>query len=248
MQGVVERHYRRLAKDYDSFLYYSPDFVRALTAKMREKLQLQPPDRMVDLGCGTGIYSLDLLAQVALQHPVIGVDPFPEMLARIPEDAPIERVCEDALTFSTRPGTYDKVLIKETIHHVDRKEELLANLHARLPVHGVLLLVHVPPRIRYPLFQAALDRCLQWHADPDDLVDLLQRAGFAVERDALEYEHVIPRDHYLKMVQSRYMSVLTSFSDEELEAGLAEMNARYVRHPELRFIDRFDYLTATRQG
>ena len=109
-----------------------------------------------------------------------------------------------------------------------------------------MLLVHVPPAVKYPLFNAALERCLGWHADPDELVQLLQDAGFQVERDALDYEHRIPRDHYFKMVQSCYMSVLTSFSRDELEAGLAEMNARHVDQDMLEFVDHFDCLTATR--
>lgn len=247
MQEVIDKHYQRLAKDYDEFLYYSPEFVRALTAKMIEKLQLAPTDLLADVGCGTGMYSLDILKQVDLEQPVIGVDPYPEMLAQIPDEAPITPLAEDALTFSRREAHFDKVLIKETIHHVEPREEFFANIHGRLPAGGVMLLVHVPPDVKYPLFEAALARCLGWHADPDELVEQLQQAGFDVQRDALDYEHTLPRDHYFKMVQNCYMSVLTSFSEQELEAGLAEMNAKYVAEPVLRFTDHFDFLTATKR-
>ncbi len=56
MQDVLDKHYKRLAKDYDQFLYYSPDFVRTLTQKMVEKLQLKPDDTLADIGGGTGMY------------------------------------------------------------------------------------------------------------------------------------------------------------------------------------------------
>lgn len=244
MQGVVDKHYKRLARDYDEFLYYSPDFVRTLTARMIDKLRLSETDTLADIGGGTGIYAVDILRQVPLKNPVICVDPFEEMLARIPKDAPITPVAADAVEFSERPGTYNKVLIKETIHHVERKAELFANLHRNLPDDGILLLVHVPPDVQYPLFDAALERCLGWHADPDELVKLLDGAGFAVERDGLDYRHELPKEHYLRMVAGCYMSVLTSFSDEELNAGLAEMEARYSGQDTLEFVDHFDYLTA----
>jgi trans-aconitate methyltransferase len=245
---VLDKHYRRLGPSYSALLTYSPDFVRTLTTKMVDKLRLAPDDLLVDLGCGTGIYAVDLLQQVPLSRPIIGVDPYPEMLAGIPDGAPIDHVCDDALSFSRRADRYDKVLIKETIHHVAERDELFANLFERLSPGGVLLLVHVPPRVEYPLFEAALERCLGWHADPDELVRQLEGAGFGVERDTLEYRHNIPKDHYFDMVRSCYMSVLTSFSDDELAAGLEEMAATHAERDVLSFIDRFDYLTATKSS
>lgn len=75
MTDIVDAHYRRLSTRYDEFLLYSPDFVGALTSKMIEMLELQPDEVIVDLGCGTGIYSNDILRQVPLKTEVVGVDP-----------------------------------------------------------------------------------------------------------------------------------------------------------------------------
>jgi ubiquinone/menaquinone biosynthesis C-methylase UbiE len=244
MQEVLDKHYRRLAKDYDEFLYYSPRFVRALTSKMVEKLCLEEQDILADVGCGTGMYSLDILEQVSLKEPILGVDPYPEMLARIPDQAKITPIAEGALEFSKREANYNKILIKETIHHVDQREVFFQNIFQNLPKGGVMLLVHVPPGVKYPLFNAALKACLGWHADPDELVVQLEQAGFNVQRDVLDYQHRIPKDHYFKMVRSCYMSVLTRFSEEDLEAGLAEMDATHAGKDVLEFVDHFDYLTA----
>ncbi len=246
MQEVLNKHYQRLAKDYDEFLYYSPEFVRALTEKMIQKLQLRPSDVLADIGCGTGMYSLDILKQCSLQQPVIGVDPYPEMLAQIPPESHVTPIAEDALTFSRRQLPYQKVLIKETIHHVQGREDFFANIYRNLPPGGMMLLVHVPPGVNYPLFKAALHKCLRWHADPAELTQQMTQAGFDVQADSLDYQHVLPKDHYFKMVRSCYMSVLTSFPEEELEAGLAEMHQRYSDQDTLQFVDHFDYLTAVK--
>ncbi len=244
MQEVIDKHYTRLADNYDEFLFYSPDFVRSLTSMMIEKLELHEDDTLVDLGCGTGIYSLDILKQVPLKNRILGVDPYEQMLSQIPPDAPITRLAEDALTFAEREGKYQKILIKETIHHIDDRQRLLSNLHARLADEGILLLVHVPPAVKYPLFPAALARCLTWHANPDELVLHLEAAGFQVERDALQFSHAIPKDHYVKMVQHCYMSVLTSFTPDELQAGIAEMKEIHADQDVLEFVDHFDFITA----
>ena len=103
-----------------------------------------------------------------------------EALAQIPAEAPIIPIAEDALTFSQRDAAYNKVLIKETIHHVDRKADFFANIYRNLPAGGIMLLVHVPPDVKYPLFDAALERCLGWHVDPNELVEQLKQAGISV--------------------------------------------------------------------
>lgn len=241
---VLDEHYRSLADDYDEFLYYSPGFVRKLTTRMIDHLRLDEGDRFADIGCGTGIYSLDILEQVDLEQPILGVDPYPEMLAAIPDQAHIEPIATTALEFSRQDRSYDKVLIKEGIHHVRERPEFFSNVHARLPDGGRMLLVHVPPDVDYPLFEAALERCLNWHADPDELATQLAAAGFEVERDAVDIQHDLPTSHYLKMVEHCYMSVLTSFEPEELEAGLEEMRGRYGHLDSLQFVDHFDYLVA----
>jgi trans-aconitate methyltransferase len=246
MKEVLDTHYTRLAKDYDDFLYYSPEVVRALTSKMIEKLQLKEDDLLVDLGCGTGMYSLDILKQVSLKQPVIGVDPYPEMLAKIPGDAPIKRLVMDGLEFSEQSGRYDNILIKETVHHITERDELFANLYERLTPGGILLLVHVPPNVQYPLFQKALERCLNWHADPDELTRQLRHVGFRVQRDDIGFPHAIPKEQYFRMVEGCYMSALTSLSKDELRDGLAEMEQKYKDVKTLEFIDHFDYLTAIR--
>jgi ubiquinone/menaquinone biosynthesis C-methylase UbiE len=243
---VVQRHYRNLAEKYDFFLSYSPEFVRHMTGRMIEKLQLEADDRFVDLGGGTGIYSADILEQVPLRHPILLVDPFEEMLARAPDDPRLCRVHADALGFAARQGTYDKVLMKEAVHHVSDRARLFEDLFARLAPGGRLLLVHIPPRIDYPLFRAALERSLCWHADPDALAALLEEAGFAVERDVFEHRHLLTRETYFGMVRGRYMSLLSSFTDEEVEAGLAEMADTYAGRDLLVFSDRFDFITGVK--
>ncbi|MFQ5949970.1 MAG: SAM-dependent methyltransferase, partial [Nitrospiria bacterium] len=151
-----------------------------------------------------------------------------------------------ALSFSKRPGTYDKILIKETIHHIPERGTLFENLFERLEHGGIMLLVHVPPEVEYPLFEKALERCKNWHADPDELTEKLKKAGFRVKRDSLRYPHAIPKHKYFEMVRNCYMSALTSLDESEIEEGLKEMGGKYRDHAVLRFYDHFDYLKAVK--
>src|SRR5690606_24161955 len=136
--------------------------------------------------------------------------------------------------------------MKEAVHHVEDQPAMFANLHGRLSPGGRLLLVHVPPQLDYLLFETALQRSLTWHADPRREVELLREAGFAVERDRLDYRTDIPKPACCRIVAGRYMSPLSTYSDDELQAGLAEMAERYADRMLLELTDRIDYITANK--
>lgn len=246
-EHVTSKHYRRIAERYTDYLSYSEEFVPTLASKMIEMLRLSADDVFVDLGGGTGIYTEAILDRQPLNEPVILVDYFAEMLDHVPEDLPVEKVHAEALAFSAEDRTYDKVLIKETIHHIDDRATLIRNLYERLPPGGALLLVHVPPELDYPLFQAALDRARSWHAKPDELVEQLAAAGFRTERDAVDWRHSLPKQHYFEMVANQYMSVLSSFSEDELHDGLMEMKEKYADTDVLEFTDHFDFLAGYKE-
>ena len=57
MKYSIQNHYQTLANKYDKFWGSSPEFINFLTQKIIESLKLVSTDILVDLGCGTGIYS-----------------------------------------------------------------------------------------------------------------------------------------------------------------------------------------------
>lgn len=243
---LTQDQYRDFANSYDAYQRYSDRFVRVLSICMVDALDLRENDRFVDLGGGTGIYSEAILQLVPLQHPITIVDPIAEMLAQVPQHLQVERVEMDALAYSRMPGDLDKVLMKNAVHYVDKKAELFSNLHGKLTQGGVLLVVNSPVPIDHPLFDAALDRSKTWYTDSETLVELLGGSGFEVETDSLDYDFRIPKYQYFQMVRERYLFLLASFTDEELEEGVTEMEKMFRDEDNLHFTSRFDFLTAVK--
>ncbi|QPJ61014.1 MAG: methyltransferase domain-containing protein [Candidatus Nitronauta litoralis] len=243
-EKLVEDHYKNLSNSYDDYLLYSPQFVRLMTKKMIQMLDLKNNDVFVDLGGGTGMYTKDILEQVDLKTPAILVDPFAEMLGQADSHPQIECKQHDGLAFSELKGDYDKVLMKEAVHHVQDKSRLFGNLFERLLPGGKLLLVHVPPELDYPIFEKALERARNWHADPEDLRRSLFETGFQVEHEFIKYPHSISKEKYISMVRTGYMTVLSSFKDEEIEEGIREMETNLAGKSTLEFEDHFDFILA----
>lgn len=103
----------------------------------------------------------------------------------------------------------------------------------------------LPATIQYPLFPAALDRFEELQPDPAGIVEHLRSAGLRTTFSHVEHELRIDRDRYLKMVRGRYMSLLSTFSDAEIEKGIEEIREA---HPEpvLVFPDRFAFVLGER--
>jgi hypothetical protein len=121
----------------------------------------------------------------------------------------------------------------------------MRGLADRLAPGGRLLVVTLPPRLDYPLFDAALDRFAERHPEPEGIADAMRAAGLETETAIEEFPVSADRDQYIGLVRNRWMSVLSTFADEELARGLDEMRERYPQR-ELHFVDRVAFVSGTR--
>ncbi|MEU9060610.1 class I SAM-dependent methyltransferase [Streptomyces sp. NPDC048430] len=247
-QRDVQGHYEVLAAEYDDHWVYGPSYIPWMAARIAEALRLTATDRIADIGCGTGLFAREVAKTVRPARPVLCVDPSAAMLRRIgvpppPDLAPVVAAAEDIAEGSTvlPDGRLDAMWLKESVHHLADPARTLRGLAGRLAPGGRLLVVMLPATIRYPLFQDALTRFEELQPDPADIVGHLESAGMKAGLTHVEHELRIDRDRYFGMVRARYMSLLSTFSDDEIEKGIEEMSAA---HPELvlEFSDRFAFV------
>jgi hypothetical protein len=116
-------------------------------------------------------------------------------------------------------------LAKEVLHHVPRAERPAA-------LRGLAGLLAPGGRFgRRPV-------------DPAEVGAILGAGGVRAEVTYDSFRVALPKERWLAMVADRYMSLLASFSDDELRAGLSEIDSRYPG-PVLEFEDRFAFMLAT---
>ena len=241
-----KKHYKNIANIFDDLWSYSPEYTKFITQEIIKHLHLKSTDSLVDIGCGTGIYSQKILRQIQLQQPIICVDASAEMLKEIPKNSQLKTMEMDGVRFSKQPGTYNKIFLKEAIHHIEEKIILFQNLYQRLTPGGIFLLLLWPPDIEHPLFVKALELFKKSQPHYQELINLLQQVGFVTDMDMVEYSLELPRNKYFEMVENRYVSTLSEFNDAELALGLKEIEEKYQDKPMLKFNDRMVFIAATK--
>jgi ubiquinone/menaquinone biosynthesis C-methylase UbiE len=241
-----QEHYERLAPKFTQHWSYSPKFVAWMTGCLGTRLQLRADDRLVDAGCGTGIYAVRLADRA---RQVVCLDPSMTMLEHIPDDPRLIRTTGSAEQLANHyllPGErFDAILLKEVIHLIDDRPAAINGLAQRLASGGRLLVAMLPPQIDYPLFPAALDRYNGGKLTPDHVATWMGDAGLHVTTSAEHHRVHFLTERYLTMVRDRYMSLLSKCTDTEIEDGIRHIRRQHPG-PVIEFDDRFVLVLGTR--
>ena len=127
------RDYSNQARTYDETRAASP----SVLGPLREALEGAPGRRLVDVGGGTGNYSLALRDHG--WEPVV-VDRQPEMLARAAAKG-LETIQGDARKLPLADGSADAVMLVSMLHHVEDPPAALAEARRILRPGGRLALM-----------------------------------------------------------------------------------------------------------
>lgn len=165
--------------------------VRDRKPEILADMSLRPGMKVVDLGAGTGLYSLDLARAVGPAGRVFAVDIVPHFLRLIER-----RAAKAGLTnLTTLPGLPDEpvdlVFLCDAYHHLERPAEVLAAIRRVLRPGGALVVVdldRVPGKSPAWIFGHV-------RADKSQVLAELAAAGFSLTADRTDALGL--RDNYL---------------------------------------------------
>jgi 27-O-demethylrifamycin SV methyltransferase len=233
-----------MGDDFHYGLFLSPDTpldeaTGALTAHMRDRAGIEPGDRVLDVGCGTGHQACDLATD--LQAQVLGITTSASGIAAANKRAKDRRL--DGAVFEQRDGTanglmdaaFDVVWLLESSHLMRDKTTLLGECARVLAPGGRLVLCDVVRKRDVPFLEVRA-----------------RRAEFTTLRRAFGDAHMEPLDAYastlrglgLTVTDSSDISVATlpTFAAWRANAARHELAVRRLLHDEgLR-----DFVDATR--
>lgn len=214
----------------------------AIRAAYLDLLQIAPGERVLDVGCGTGVVTRAVATRVGPTGHVLGVDPSPTMLAVAREIAEREGVAEqiefrvgDARALPVDDAAFDVVLAITALSHTTDAEQAIPELLRAVRPGGRVGVFDIDPEswiISHPdraltrrISAAATDiitdgwlaRRLPGLLEAAGLVDVRVRAFTPVERDPTGYYGSLAPMRAAQAVQAG------AVSDEECERWLAAL-------------------------
>ena len=173
----------------DTFLFRGN--LRELRLRTANLARIQPGEKVLDVGCGTGTLAIEVQSRVGLTGRVCGVDPGTEQIARarskaarrnLPIDFQIGVI--EQLPFPDQ--TFDVVLSTLMMHHLPDglKRQGLAEIARVLKVGGRLVIADFKRK------QERQGQAARFHAggsSMQDLAALVKEAGFSqVETEEMQ--------------------------------------------------------------
>lgn len=214
-----------------------PVYLEPFARELVEVAALRPGERVLDVGCGTGIVARLAAASAGSSGRVVGVDISPDMLAvakAASGELPVEWKEADAHDLPFPDASFDVVLSQQVVQFLPDRQRALTEMRRVLRPGGRALVSAWSSIQEAPGF-AALGQALETHvgpesaaavrdqgfglSDPEALGAALQKAGFdnvtvSTHRRVIDYPSV-------EEFVLRYLEVTAGLVPEVAMAGPA---------------------------
>ncbi|MEX2538279.1 MAG: methyltransferase domain-containing protein [Actinomycetota bacterium] len=225
-------------------MYQGPDLV-ARRREGRRALDLRPGERVLDVGCGPGVYAVEIAEEVGPSGRVVAVDNSPDMLAIARQHcattsvgAVVELRPGEATSLPVEDEAFDAASSVQVLEYVSEVEQALAEIHRALRPGGRTLIWDTdwhatawhsddPGRMRRVL--EAFDEHLAHPTLPRTLASKLAAVGFIV--DSVEAYPVLNLEASPQTYSGPLIQLIVGFvrgrrdvTDEMANAWVAELD------------------------
>ena len=248
---MIKADYSKIASFYDKGRSLSEQNTLMwlnLISKLSGALE---DDRVLDLGCGTGRFSLPMAKR--LKFDVTGADSSIEMLAEAKKKDSTSTgnwVLAEASALIFPPGSFDVVFMSHLLHHVDSSLIVLKECQKVLAPTGVVLIRYgainqIRDDVEHTLFPEVIDideeRTLTVEHTEKWLADASFEGVASEEITQQTYQNGL--DH-LNAVLMKSTSVLSMISEESFHNGIRRLTEQVHKHPNDDWL-LFDNMTMT---
>lgn len=199
-------------------------------------LGLGKSSRVLDVGCGTGRFSIPIANQ--FECLVVGIDPSMSMLtkakAKCPEGVEWLRGKGEAMPFSD--SAFDVCLASQVVQHFHDMFQAFGEIYRVLQPSGrvgIRISSHAQLEtiLDYRFFPSGLQLERKRLPDIQIVRNMLLTAGFGQLEECIVRQPLFESaDDYLAKLRSRYASFLLLISEDEYQTGLEEAAKYLCKH------------------
>jgi ubiquinone/menaquinone biosynthesis C-methylase UbiE len=254
---VGRADYNEIAEVYDQARKADKPHLEWWYTRLAEAGGLGPGKRLIDLGCGTGRFTIPLVERTGCE--AVGLDGSPEMLARAREKDSTGRitwVLGDVENLDVEAAGFDCALMSLMMHHLQDHLGMFRRVLGLLRPGGVFL-------VRQGTLEQILNDAMHRFFPETIGVDLartpmrlqieqwLRQAHFAeVEVELIKQKSAESSEQVLDELRLRVHSALRLIGDDAFYAGLRRAEEHVLAHPDDDSLTRdlFTLFVARKEG
>ena len=217
-------HYNELASKYDKFnkIYHS-----TTVCLIKQCVALKKSDRIVDIGGGTGEVVHQLRKELGIEAPGICVDPNEKMLAIAAKKDGIIPVLSTAEDFVAEKLQHplNLALLIGVVHYLKDIPKVIGKLAEYIkPANGTIVIISYTfsPEV---WFKEAFNKISV--VSGRDFPSICEMYGLECTKHHAKKAVEMDKEEWYEALRGRYISTLSSFTDDEIACGIQELELRY---------------------
>ena len=224
-------------KNWDNKTWLSSQkYINSFNRFLIRNFNLNSNSKILDIGCGRGKILGALNSKLKFKIKPLGID----IIEHRNRDKRINFKRIDALNYSSTDNQkFDLILIKQTIHLMKLAEikRLLRLLKKKLNSKGKILIFTLETnKNEIPTFKLMKNKLEQSLKRDKEILKIITKLYPYRKKKKFFFDVKVKKKEYLKMIKNRYISILLTFSNKQLDFGAQEIELKY--KDILRFKDK----------
>ncbi len=213
-----------MAQNYD---YYYQYIYKLLLNALQANVQIRKGDKVLDLGCGTGMLSHMIWKTIGLKIPIVCIEPSEEMIraANSKEGLTTQRATAEKYVLTNEQQVFHVILITNSFHHFQKQSEVLLGIKKMLAKDGCAVIT--THRSQLPMIRAA-EAYLEDRVDSTEpTLNLIEEAGLKGEVKLVVECYNIDKSFWYEFMRRRMYSFYRQFTDKKIEDGIKELEQKH---------------------
>lgn len=236
---IQKADYSKIASSYDKGRTLSEQIINIWLDAVSRFARAPEGARLLDLGCGTGRFSIPLAAK--LRFSVTGADFSKEMLDKAREKDTAKLVKwdqQDAQNLTYPDSSFDIVFMSHLLHHCDDPDKVIRGCRRVLKAAGVVLVRHgcieqIRNDAEHTFFPETLTVDKARIFSLPRMESCLKAAGFSNITSEEIIQQTFPSGtNHLERVRLKNTSTLTLIPQDAFERGVQKLEEYITGHPD----------------